>query len=112
MKTLVKITNTIWTLAVILDIWSTIILRDWHYEENPFIRYFWHNFGDIGLIGINFFFYLLVLSIPYFIHKLTKSKLLNSMVLITVIALSLFKILIALTNFGIAPYYLTEWFQY
>ena len=109
---LTKITNTIWTLAVILDVWSTIIQRDWHCEENPIIRMTWHHLGDAGLISINIFFYVLVLAIPYFIHRLTKDKLLNSIVLITVIALSLFKILIALTNFNMIPYFITAWFQY
>ena len=107
-----RLTFSIWTLAVFLDVWSTIIQRDWRVEENPFIRWFWHHLGDAGLISINIFFYVIVLSIPYFTRKLTEDKLLNSMVLIAVIFLALFKILIALTNFGIVPYYLTAWFQF
>ncbi len=102
---------TIWTLAVILDFGSTII-QNWQVEENPLIRYIWHHGGIFGMIFINLFFYLLVLFLPNIVYKITKNKRLQNITYILIIPFALFKIIIALTNFGLIPYYWTGWFNY
>jgi len=107
-----KFVNTIWTIAVILDFWSTIIQADWRVEENPLIRYIWHYGGMLGMVLITLFFYLLVMFIPHLVYQITEDKKMQNIAYTILIPLIVFKIMIALTNFNLIPYYWTGWFHY
>jgi hypothetical protein len=96
-----------WWIAVILDYYSTIILT-WHSEENPYVQYIWKNYGDFGFTVFNILGGIFVSLIIYWVRNIKGRNIIYTAFAVLV----LFKILIALTNLGIAPYSWTSWFQY
>jgi Mg/Co/Ni transporter MgtE len=93
--------------AFLLDFVSTIILGNYRLEENDIIRYIWQHFGIIG------FFLTCLLSCFAFIAIIVNGWVrgYKKTITITVVLLMTFKIIIALTNLGIAPYWLTAWYS-
>lgn len=101
------ITIALWWIAVILDHWSTVILS-WRSEENPVVKYIWKEYGDLGFTVFNLLFAAIFSLIIYQSRKLYLFKVVFSAALILIS----FKIVIALTNFGLIPYAFTAWFSY
>lgn len=105
MKTLLII---YWWIAVALDWSSTIVAHDWRVEENPVMSYFWRVHGETGFTLFTLFTSLifslgLVLG---FRHRLWFLVWFGMFPVIT------FKVLIALTNLAVIPYWVTDWFQF
>jgi len=86
--------------ANILDFVSTITQSP-IMEENPVVRYIWQNFGDIGLILCSILTTLLSVWIVY--------KFDNVLIYIWLGILSIFIILIGLTNLALVPIGWTSW---
>ena len=102
-----KIVIFAWLFAVFLDGWSTIILS-YQYEENPVVKYVWKEYGDLGFVLFNLIFALIFSAVLFYSRKLKGASLIYSFALLLIV----FKIVIALTNFGIIPYAYTAWFSY
>jgi len=100
--------NTYWWVAVALDWSSTVSAHDWRVEENPFMRNIWMNYGDLGFTLVTVFFLLLL---SFTIHFSEKYKL-QALLYLGLIPVITFKILIALTNLAVIPYWITGWWQY
>ncbi len=87
----------------ILDLISTIIQSP-EAEENPIVRYVWINYGNLGLI---LYFVLATILVIWIAHKFNKT-----IVYLWLILLSIFVILIGLTNLNLIPYRWTSWFVF
>jgi len=96
-----------WWIAVLLDYGSTIVV-DWTYEENPLMRAIWRDYGDIGFTVASLLFGAIFSLVYYYGYRYTKSK----MVMLAMFLMVTFKILIALTNLALIPYWVTGWFQF
>lgn len=95
--------------AFVLDFMSTVILTP-SMEENMLIRFFWERYGWFGLMTVNVFFGIAVFLI-WDTCRLWLRKIAMNIISVSLLVLMGFKILIALTNYGLVPYYLTSWFQ-
>jgi len=104
-----KLTIILFTIANLLDFHSTII-QDPSAEENPIIRNIWEQ-GDIYFAIAAFVIYGIIIAIIRW-SKRNVNKNLFPLILITIFILSIFKIIIALTNYGIMPYFITSWLVY
>ena len=102
---LLKISLLLWFIANALDLYSTIILSP-QAEENPFVRFMWTHYGDLGLILVTLFSWFIVQWIVVAFCERSKT------IPITLILLSVFKILIGLTNLALIPIWVTGWFNY
>jgi|GEM_PF-2702829 hypothetical protein len=92
------------SVASVLDWWSTISYHDWRVEETPLIREIWRRYGDIGLTSIDILFFAITISI--FIYGYKKSKFVG----IAFGMLTTFKLLMALTNLALIPYRVLGWY--
>jgi hypothetical protein len=95
----------LWFIANILDFGSTIIQSP-QAEENPFVSFMWTHYGDLGLILVTLFSWFIVQWIVVVFCERSKA------IPITLILLSVFKILIGLTNLALVPLWVTGWFTY
>ena len=92
-------------LAFLLDFISTIIQSP-SAEENPIVRGIWESFGWFGV----FYFDLLAMGVVIAIWVAVKSYTrLELQVGGALFLLCTFRIVVALQNFGILPYYFTSW---
>ena len=100
--------HTYWWIAVSIDWASTIVMHDCSVEENPFMRNIWCKYGDLGfsVVSISFGFFLTIAIWIGWRYGYVWSVVLTALPIIT------FKILIALTNLALIPYWVTGWWQY
>ena len=94
-----------WFFANAIDLYSTIIQSP-QAEENPFMRMIWTHYGNIGFIYITFMSWCLIQWLVVMTAERSKA------IPITLILLSVFKILIGLTNLTLIPISITGWFTY
>ena len=97
---------TYWWIAVTMDWASTIAFHDYRAEETPLMRYVWQRFGDTGFTITALLFGIVYTLIIYYGMR-SKYKwviIATSLVMIT------FKILIALTNLTVIPFWVTGWY--
>ena len=99
---------TYWWIAVALDWSSTIEAHNWRVEENPFMRYFWREHGDIGFTLMT----LLIASVFSYALYLAFKHRLWFLIALGMLPVISFKVLIALTNLAVIPYWVTSWFQF
>jgi len=99
---------TYWWVAVALYWSSTIVAHDWKVEENPFMRDIWRYHGDMGFTVASIIFGIVWSLIFYYSlkYKYYVAVVLAGFPMIT------FKVLIALTNLAVIPYWITGWFQF
>jgi hypothetical protein len=97
---------TYWWIAVTMDWASTISAHDYRVEETPLMRYVWQRFGDTGFTVTTLLFGIVYTLIIYYglKYKFKWAVIPTSIVMIT------FKILIALTNLTVIPYWVTGWY--
>jgi len=97
-----------WWIAVSMDWSSTIEAHYYGAEENPLMRDIWKTHGDIGftITSLLFGFLLHIVIVIGFKYGYKWSVISSALVMIT------FKILIALTNLAVIPYWVTGWFQF
>jgi len=98
-----------WWFAVILDLLSTILFCEVQWEENPLFKNIWENYGTLGFI-------IVALSFGFIGHisilMVDKYCRLKNVVYVAFNLLITFKVLIALTNLNLIPFYLTSWFNF
>lgn len=106
-----------WLIAVVLDWYSTIIAPNGYLaEENPFMRAIWRDYGDMGFTVASLAFGV-AFSLLYIygygfmatrrdLWRFAYVMVLGSFLMITM------KILIAMTNLALIPYWVTGWFQF
>ena len=99
---------TYWWVAVALDWSSTIVAHDWKVEENPFMRDIWKNYGDIGFTVASIMFGVAFSLVFYYSLKYKY----HTVVVLAGFPMVTFKVLIALTNLAVIPYWVTGWFQF
>lgn len=91
-----------------LDWSSTIVAHDCRVEENPFMRDVWCQYGDFGFTIVSIGF-ALTTHIAVVIGWRYGYKWVTAGTLLAVITL---KLLIALTNLVLIPYFVTGWWTY
>lgn len=97
---------TYWLIAVALDWSSTIAAHDWRVEETPMMRAIWRDYGDTGFTLTTILVAVIVSVAIYYGAKLR----LGWLVVIGMVPMITFKILIALTNLVVIPYWVTGWY--
>jgi len=102
-------TIILFTIASLLDFHSTIIQSP-SSEENPILRGIWEQ-STFGFITMLFVLYGIIIWILRSSKERVNKKLFP-LILLVVVGISIFKIIIALTNYGLAPYWMTSWFIY
>jgi len=105
-----KIAIHVYILTTIIDFFSTLPVLV--HEENPVARYFIERNGGLGLLVFDVVIVCVVVGIILLTAAHIKDTRLRNAVYVSVIILSAFRLLIALTNIGIAPYWMTAWFGY
>jgi hypothetical protein len=96
-------------LAVVLDYLTTIVQAP-EMEENPFMRYWWLGAGNFGFTAITVL--LAVLVVRLYTHLFDHYSRYATFGAWVLGILSTFKILIALTNANLIPYWVTGWYQF
>ena len=101
--------KTYWWFAVILDVFSTLVFCEKEWEENPIFANAWNNYGALGFIilavTIGFIGHFTILLVEKYVR-------LKNIVYICLFFLITFKVLIALTNMALIPYWVTGWFNF
>lgn len=97
-----------WWGAVVLDWYSTVIAHDYRVEENPFMRYWWQHYGDIGFTVVSILFGVIYTLVYHYGYRYTRMAIIPLAMFLMVS----FKILIGLTNLAIIPYWVTGWWQF
>lgn len=102
-----KFLSGLTVVAFSIDWYSTIIQRDWRVEENPIVRMVWRETGDLGM---TLFSLVLLLAVLMLIEYGSRARgfWLTALALFILVA---FKLLIALTNLNLIPYWVTGWFH-
>ena len=95
-----------WWVAVIIDVLSTIIYYEWYEETNPFGMTVWRDYGDIGFIILALLIGLIGMGVILLVNKYVRIK---YPIWITMILLTTFKVMVAMTNLEILPYWTTDW---
>lgn len=91
-----------------MDWLSTIIQRDCHVEQNPIMRNIWCNHGDFGFTLASLSCMVMAVVVVDIGVRFGVKK----FVISTVTILFTLKLLLALTNFGVVPYWVLSWWQY
>ncbi len=88
-----------------LDFLTTVIQSPAN-EENPVVRRIWERFGDFGL----FYFDLIAMGTVIVIWIIVKNHTrLQVPIGIALFILCTFRLVVALQNAGVLPYFLTSW---
>jgi len=100
---------TYWWFAVVLDLLSTILFCEVEWEENPLFRNVWENYGTLGFIIVALTFGIIGHTAILLVEKHCRLK---NVVYVAFSLLITFKVLIALTNMALIPYWVTGWFNF
>lgn len=98
--------NTYWLVAVALDWASTIEAHNYRVEKTPLMRWVWMEYGDMGFTAMTILAATLF-SVAIWLSLKLKMYPLVALCIFPVIT---FKILIALTNLAVIPYWVTGWY--
>lgn len=97
-------------LAVVLD-WGSTIVQTPQGEENPVMRAFWLGGGGFVFSLVTVAVACLVVTLHAFLCGFRGGRY-AKVADYTLFALSTFKLLIALTNLALIPYWVTGWYKF
>ena len=95
------------SITSVLDWYSTII-QDYTIEETPLVREIWRLYGDVGFTIFDIL--VMMLTICIFTLGWNYSKKLRWLLSLFFGILVTFKLLIALTNLDVIPYWVLCWY--
>lgn len=94
---------SIWVIAFLLD-WHSTVIQHPGAEENPFVRFYWETYGDIGLAMVSIVAFIFTAICTLALYRV------RPYLVWAGLPLAVFKILIALTNYAILPYWVLAWY--